>query len=381
MFSSKLLIVGLVIGMGLVANEAEARLGYTVHRTGNGPAFVIVSGAFEYSDDLLAFRDVVAQDRPLVVSFDSPGGNVAKAMEFGRLVRSFGLSTLQVRAAECASACSLAFLGGIHRFAQPGSIGVHKSSFSDTEGMPVNDAVSAVQQVTAEVIGYMSEMGVDPGMLQLSLSYDSDDIRYLSGSEMTKYKVTTPTLPPLLSTEVEPDASRDARTPDGVQAKAEPSLQVPLARSGSVRHPKGKAPIKASDNPDSKTIGEALNGSSVQILDIDGDWYRVAVSGSTGYMHYSWVHVTEFEEDAGDGRYVQVKSFGSLPEAEAFVKQSPVPLAAHLAANGWFAVTLRDVYAEQEAKDVSNALKAHGLIAKDSMITLGNTYVRKICCE
>ena len=45
------------------------------------------------------------------------------------------------------------------------------------------------------------------------------------------------------------------------------------------------------------------------------------------------------------------------------------------------AVTLRDVYGQQEAKDVSNALKTHGLIAKDSMITLRNTYVRKICCE
>jgi hypothetical protein len=42
---------------------------------------------------------------------------------------------------------------------------------------------------------------------------------------------------------------------------------------------------------------------------------------------------------------------------------------------------LKDVYAEQEAKDVSTALKGHGLIAKDSMVTIGNTYVRKVCCE
>jgi hypothetical protein len=42
--------------------------------------------------------------------------------------------------------------------------------------MHVDDAVSAVQQVTAEVIGYMSEMGVDPGRLQRFLSYDSDEI-------------------------------------------------------------------------------------------------------------------------------------------------------------------------------------------------------------
>ncbi len=37
--------------------------------------------------------------------------------------------------------------------------------------------------------------------------------------------------------------------------------------------------------------------------------------------------------------------------------------------------------AEQEAKDVVNALKTHGMIAKDSIVPLGNTHVRKVCCE
>lgn len=118
----------------------------------------------------------------------------------------------------------------------------------------------------------------------------------------------------------------------------------------------------------------------MQILDIAGDWYHVAVGGGVGYMHYSWARVNEFEE-AGDGRFVQVRSFKTLAEAEAFIKQSPVPLAAHLAANRWFAVTLRETYGEQEAKNVSNALKTHGLIAKDSTVTFGNTYVRKVCCD
>lgn len=71
----------------------------------------------------------------------------------------------------------------------------------------------------------------------------------------------------------------------------------------------------------------------------------------------------------------------ALPEAQAYVRQSPIPLAAHLATNGWIAVTLHDIYAEQEAKDISRALKARGLIAKDAMVTLGNTYVRKACCD
>lgn len=158
-------------------------------------------------------------------------------------------------------------------------------------------------------------------------------------------------------------------------------LAVPRARSGFVRHPKGIAPIKSAANGDANTIGQAPNGSPVEVIELLGDWYRVVVGGFSGYMHYSWVRVTQFEEPAGDGRFVQIKSFRTLEEARSFIKASSVPLAAHLAANGWIAVTLHDVYGDQEAKDLSNALKTHGLIANDSMVTFGNTYVRKVCCD
>ncbi|MBB3458628.1 hypothetical protein FHT86_006954 [Rhizobium sp. BK313] len=175
--------------------------------------------------------------------------------------------------------------------------------------------------------------------------------------------------------------SPSVQQPASVEAKQEPSLDVPQARSGIARHPKGAAPIKAGPYADSKTTGQALNGSPVQVLETDGNWYRVSTGASIGFMHYSWVRVNQFEEPPGDGRFVQVRSFGTLAEAQAFVTQSSIPLAAHLAANGWIAVTLHDIYGQREAKDLSNALKAHGLIAKDAMVTLGNTYVRKVCCD
>lgn len=377
-----LLFAGITVVVSMAAAPAQARLAYTTQASDGGNRFLIVSGAFEFSDDLSDFRAVVAREQPVFVVFDSPGGNVVKAIQLGRLVRALGLSTVQVRTSECASACSLAFLGGVSRAAQPGSIGVHKSSFSDTSGLQTYDAVSAVQQLTADVIGYMMEMGVDPALLQLSLSYDSDDIRYLSGSEMTRFRVTNVGSPPTMA--INPGSVSTVQTTPpagGIQARTKVSLDIPVARTGAVRHPKGAAPIKLVGSSDAKSIGNAANGSSVEILSISGDWYRVTVAGQLGYMHYSWIRVDQFEEKPGDHRFVQVKSFSSLPEAEAFVQKSTVPLAAHLAANGWFAVTLKDTYLEQEAKDVSNALKAKDLIATDSMVTIGNTYVRKVCCD
>lgn len=182
------------------------------------------------------------------------------------------------------------------------------------------------------------------------------------------------------SIQTQPPAS-SVNLPTDDAATDQRLLEVPLARSGFVRHPKGIAPIKSRADGDAKTLGQVPNGSPVEVTELLGDWYRVAVGGSSGYMHYSWVRVNEFEEPAGDGRFVQVKSFRTLEEARSFMKASSVPLAAHLAANGWIAVTLHDVYGEQEAKDLSNALKTHGLIAKDAMVTFGNTYVRKVCCD
>ncbi|MCT7375463.1 hypothetical protein [Chelativorans salis] len=81
--------------------------------------------------------------------------------------------------------------GCVARFAEPGAIGVHRSSFERDAGFSSTEAVEAVQAITAEVIAYMVEMGVDPTLLQLALSYGSDDVRYLSRSEMEQFRVVT----------------------------------------------------------------------------------------------------------------------------------------------------------------------------------------------
>jgi hypothetical protein len=171
-------------------NRAHASLRYTFE-THDGLAYILVEGDFALSDNLDEFAASVRLHNPTAVIFNSPGGNIFKAIEFGRLVRSLKLNTVQIRGLECSSACALAFLGGVSRNAEPGSIGVHKSSFADTAGMSINEAVSAVQETTAQVVTYMVQMGVDPSLLELSLSYESDDMRYLSKSEMEHYKVVT----------------------------------------------------------------------------------------------------------------------------------------------------------------------------------------------
>ena len=238
--------VAIIAGLLGFASGASAELRFDLKQADGGP-FVLVSGDFAYSDSLEEFSRLVRENHPLFVTFDSPGGNVVKAIELGRLIRQSGLSTVEVKQLECASACAFAFFGGVERIAQPGAIGVHKASLAEPNAPTVEGAVSSIQELTANEMAYMGEMGVDPTLLQLALAYESDDIRYLSGSEMERYKVTTkqaqgqqasseplPTPPP--------SADRLARSPS---ADTNSLFSVPPAQSGRVRHPRGNAPLKA----------------------------------------------------------------------------------------------------------------------------------------
>lgn len=179
--------LGILAGLASLASSAAA-LEYS-HADNNGVRFLIVSGPFGLSEDLSRFATALQASGARLVTFDSPGGSTQSAMQLGRMIRALGLLTYQERRMDCASACSLAFLGGVTRYADPGSIGVHRSSFSPDVPYSRDQAVSEVQQGTADIMAYLREMGVDSGLLEFALRYDQTDIRYLSASEMRALNV------------------------------------------------------------------------------------------------------------------------------------------------------------------------------------------------
>lgn len=390
MFRVSIVRVLLIFVSALLGTPAaRAGLQFEAGQVTGGFHYVVVSGDFAYQDDLSAFENLVRANTAIAVTFKSPGGNIYKAIELGRLIRRLGLSTIEFRAGECASACSLAFLGGVLRYAEPGSIGVHKSSFQGDVPISTQDAVSAVQQITADVITYMIEMGVDPALLQLSLQYDSNDIRYLSMSEMVKYRVVTSSAggdrpavasqaPSYTPPPPQPAPPTVASQPAPV---ASPSLSIPDARSGRIGHPRGSAPLKALPEPRSTNVAMLKNGAAVSIIGNTGRWYRVQVGNKIGYMHDTWVHVDQYDGGPFGRRHIQIKSFDNYAEAEAYVRSASIPLSAYLANNGWFAITLSDTYDETMAKGLVREMKAKGAIPGDAYSTFGNTYVRKVCCQ
>ncbi|MBA5775872.1 hypothetical protein H2509_01890 [Stappia sp. F7233] len=372
---------------------AHADLSFNLQQTGKGWSFIEVSGQFETSDDISQLRYLAISSAARVVVFDSPGGNVLKAMELGRLVRSLGLVTVQIRNFDCASACALAFMGGVQRVAEPGSIGMHKASFSGELSFTAHEAVAAVQQMTALIIAYMIEMGVDPGLLQVALQYESSDMRYLSASEMEQFRLTTDadnvaSAPATIApTPYAPDRSsqKTAALPSYNPAlRPSPSTGpygLARAESGRVRHKDGYAPMKLRPEAKSTDMTSLRNGQPVQILGSIERWYQVRSGTMTGYMHHTWIFVDQYVTGPFEARYIQIKSFDNLADLEAFVRSFPIKLSAYRASNGWYAVTLAGTYDRNSAIEITRRLKAERSIPQDSYVTYGNTYMQRVCCN
>ncbi|MBY2910871.1 hypothetical protein [Rhizobium leguminosarum] len=184
-----LLIALALVGVG--PQNTAAAITYERLSLDNGGRLLVIKGEFEPSDDPMKLVAVYSEYQPTVISFDSNGGSVVAAIKIGRAIRALSANTVQIRSTQCASACALAFLGGVKRSAEAGSIGVHQASFSDDAALDNKTAVATVQTMTGEIIGYLSDMGVSPNLLRLSLSIESSDMRYLTTAEMRDWNIIT----------------------------------------------------------------------------------------------------------------------------------------------------------------------------------------------
>lgn len=306
-------IFTLFAGFFLTAASAYAQLHYKTGTTQTGIRYIGVAGTFDYNQSLAPFNQLIQRHKPQWIVFQSKGGNPHKAMEMGLIIRKYGLTTVQDRTSVCTSACALAFMGGATRIAAGRSIGVHQSSFAPSLAISKNEAVSSIQDTTATMLAYLSKMGVDPAILSLALSTDSHRMRYLTTAEMTHFKVTTET---------------NGTGTQTVQSAGQPERPAPEL---------GYAPRPADSF---RPVGQPQP------------------------------HVYE------GNFHIQIKSFKTRSEADTFAGSFRIPSVVQPAANGWFAVTLRQTHTRSEALKLTELLKRDGVIPQDSLVTNGGNFVR-----
>lgn len=121
----------------------------------------------------------------------SPGGSVSDALEIGRHLRASGIATQLLAGEFCYSACPYLLAGGTAREIAPAaSVGVHQHSFGQNTLLPAFTAVADIQRGQAEVMGYLSEMGIDPLVMQHALATPADEIYILLPEQLERYGFT-----------------------------------------------------------------------------------------------------------------------------------------------------------------------------------------------
>jgi hypothetical protein len=159
-----------------------------------------------------AFRRFFAEHPyALNIFFDSPGGNLFAGIELGREIRRRGISTsvgrsirrrdaasnetFEVQPGLCASACALAFLGGVERFGGP--VGFHQASLAVSPAeaerllVPLGGGLSAGQLFAGLMVAYVMEMGADPRLIAAAMAAPSDRLFLPTDDEARQLGVVT----------------------------------------------------------------------------------------------------------------------------------------------------------------------------------------------
>jgi hypothetical protein len=126
-----------------------------------------------------------------IMYFNSPGGSLSAALALGRVIREAGLNTGVGAFAEqgndrsgvCMSACAYAYFGGQFRYFSrydKSRFGLHQFYASNS----TVGSIGTVQQVSAAIIAYLTEMGVNPMVFTISAQAGAGDMIFLSAPEM-----------------------------------------------------------------------------------------------------------------------------------------------------------------------------------------------------
>jgi hypothetical protein len=141
-----------------------------------------------------AAREARAQSliwsQPILV-LDSLGGDVAAAMQIGRLARKTKASAW-IPKGECSSACVLVLAGATGRIIAPDSrVGIHRTFF---EGLPASMTYDQVRELMRKnerlIADYLEEMDIPRSLLDEMKSVPPGEVRYLSEPELRRFRLS-----------------------------------------------------------------------------------------------------------------------------------------------------------------------------------------------
>lgn len=157
----------------------------------------IKAGDVERLRQAIALADEERVPARLVVFFDSGGGDGLAAMRIGRMLRHARAHVFVVK--RCASACILAYAGGVYRDALPGTLGIHRGRITAAGAqerlVDVDPGASPVARMLltdaeAQMQEHLLEMGMQAQLFDAMQAVDPHDMRWLDAAEAASLGLT-----------------------------------------------------------------------------------------------------------------------------------------------------------------------------------------------
>jgi hypothetical protein len=146
----------------------------TTNIDGDPVSFITVEGQLEPGDET-RFADLAIRLPAGAVLFSSPGGDLNAGIEIGKAIRLKGFVTMAVEPYGCASACALAWLGGMTRFmGADNAIGFHAVYLADDPNRRADSVGNAL------VGAYLNQLGMTPQAIAYITEVQPQGMRWLS---------------------------------------------------------------------------------------------------------------------------------------------------------------------------------------------------------
>jgi hypothetical protein len=180
----------LAIVVSLLAPPAAEAANIEVKHLDAAPALVMVEGDLELND-IEVFRSRVASLSKATVAFRSDGGSLLAGIRIGMLIRVKNFTTVVPDAAQCASACAVAWLGGARRLLGAGSkVGFHaayvQKAGTTTESGPGNAVLGA----------YLDQIGLPEDAIVYITQAAPNSMKWLNMEEAAQHGIDVALLPP-----------------------------------------------------------------------------------------------------------------------------------------------------------------------------------------
>lgn len=122
------------------------------------------------------------------ISLNSTGGDVATAMQIGRLLRRLEFDTFVTTTSRCLSSCVFILAAGAHKnVTSNNGVGIHRPYGIVTGSVSLEDATKRYRGMTSQIYAYFDEMNIPRSLPEEMLRIPPEQMKMLSFAELQQF--------------------------------------------------------------------------------------------------------------------------------------------------------------------------------------------------